>query len=135
MPGVTTTHPGILWARARHTMGVVVGDGLVSAVRADPGRPGLGRRACAPPTGVRGRRRQPTTPRAFSLVHTTVDGHGEHVGGVTRIMNLAGCQKGAQRERPSGGPRSTAGVQPLASAHYGVCAGAQWAICIYFQCE
>ena len=22
MPGVTTTHPGILWARARHTMGV-----------------------------------------------------------------------------------------------------------------
>ena len=22
MPGVTTAHPGILWARARHTMGV-----------------------------------------------------------------------------------------------------------------
>ena len=22
MPGVTTTHPGILWARTRHTMGV-----------------------------------------------------------------------------------------------------------------
>ena len=81
------------------------------------------------------RARQPTTPRAFSLVHTTVDGHGDHVGGVTRIMNLAGGQKGAQRERPSGGPRSTAGVQPLASAHYGVCAGAQWAICIYCHCE
>ena len=53
-----------------------------------------------------------TTPRAFSLVHTTVDGHGEHVGGATRIMNLAGCWKGAQRERPSGDPRLTAGVQP-----------------------
>ena len=34
----------------------VVGDGLVSAVRADPGRPSPGRRACAPPTGGRGRR-------------------------------------------------------------------------------